>query len=230
MVDAFKSETSTAFISSSSNLRDFLTQTAGQWPADDSCWMIMIGHSQVSGNRSYFQVQGRDFTAEDLGGWLKPITCREQVNFLTMPGSGAWLAALKAPKRINISSTDSLTEHTATEYPYALANVLAGKQSEQALVDIDEDGNVTLLDLYLAVTLEVDQHYRSIERLVTEHALLDDNGDGRGKEIQQPFIPERSADEADVVASERPRVALTITDNSDGSQARSIPIGSPSTL
>ena len=61
------------------------------------------------------------------------------------------------------------------------------------------------MDLYLAASLEVDGDFKAIERLQTEHGLLDDNSDGRGSEIQSGYIaPEvvESEDEGDADADE----------------------------
>lgn len=220
MVDELKGEHPSASISSAANLREFLAERAKVWTADDSFWLVMIGHTQVIDQRCYFNVQGRDFTADDLSAWLKPLPCRQQVCFLTMPISGAWLGKLKSAGRVNIAATDG-SEFTATEYPYALANILARKQSHQGLEDLDKDGRISLLDCYLAVALEVHGLYKAMERLPTEHAQLDDNGDGKAKEIQEPLIP-IELEEGETAPVDAPPPAVVITANGDGALARSI--------
>lgn len=221
MVDELKSDVPHALVCTSSTMHEFFAERSTKWNAHDSVWLIMIGHTQIIDARCAFNVHGTDFAEDELAAWLKPLPCREQVLLLTMPSSGSWLAKLKAPGRVNIAATDTVGETTGTEYPYALASILAGQQTHQALEDLDLDGKLTLLDLYLATALEVDGLYKGMERLATEHAQLDDNGDGRAKEIQEPLIP-IEPEEGDEVKPAAPRTPLTITDNSDGALARSI--------
>ncbi len=56
-------------------------------------------------------------------------------------------------------------------------------------IDRDKDGKLSVFELYLAVVSSVMQRYADAEDLPTEHAQLDDNGDGRGTELQERFLP-----------------------------------------
>ena len=141
---------------------------------------------------------------------MAPIQCRERVIMLTMPVSGFWLKPLRAPNTVLISATEADLEITATEMPYALADVVSGGEQEQALEDIDGDGQLSLHDLYLAVSLEVHGRFKSMERLQTEHSRLDDNGDGVGKEIQISYLP---PDETDKTAAKQAKKKTEPTKN-----------------
>ena len=46
--------------------------------------------------------------------------------------------------------------------------------------DLDKDGQVSLLEAFLVASRKVAEFYKNENRLATEHALLDDNGDGLG--------------------------------------------------
>jgi predicted ATPase len=46
--------------------------------------------------------------------------------------------------------------------------------------DLDKDGQVSLLEAFIAASHGVEEFYKKEGRLATEHALLDDNGDGHG--------------------------------------------------
>jgi hypothetical protein len=46
--------------------------------------------------------------------------------------------------------------------------------------DLDKDQQVSLLEAYLAASNGVEEFYKRESRLATEHALLDDTGDGLG--------------------------------------------------
>ncbi len=156
------------------------------------------------------------------------LGCREQVFLLTFPVSGFWLRPLRAPHRVAISATEPDLEFTGTEMPYDLADVAAGKGTHAKLKDIDGDDSISLLDLYLATALEVHGRFKALERLQTEHAQLDDNGDGKGSELQFPYLPEEpdpseepKRDDPPSVPSREPPKTVT-NPNLDGYRARHV--------
>src|SRR4029078_12500696 len=46
--------------------------------------------------------------------------------------------------------------------------------------DLDKDGQTSLLEAFLAASSRTQEFYKQNGRLMTEHAILDDNGDGLG--------------------------------------------------
>jgi hypothetical protein len=46
--------------------------------------------------------------------------------------------------------------------------------------DLDKDGQVSLLEAFLSAAHRTTEFYKTEGRLATEHALIDDNGDGLG--------------------------------------------------
>ena len=171
-----------------------LDQLAAEVQADDACWVFLLGHSQLYDARSCFNIAGPDVDQDQFASWAEGLRCSEQVFVLTMPLSGFWIKPLAGDRRLIISATEADLEFTGTEMPYALADVLAGDAQHQILEDLDHDGAVSLLDLYLATCLEIRGRFRAIERLQTEHAQLEDNGDGRGSEVQQKYLPDPEVD------------------------------------
>jgi hypothetical protein len=191
---------------------------------DDSFWVIILGHAQLYGGRSTFNVSGPDFDATDFAHWMQPISAAEKIFMITTPVSGFWIKPLSGPGTVVITATEADREYTGTEMPYVLADILSGEQQDEPLKDVDGDGSLTLRDLYLAAAIEVHQRFRSLDRLKTEHALLDDNGDGVGREIQSPYL---SDDEGE--AAQRPP-GLRSTDRAaslDGSLAATIGLTRP---
>jgi hypothetical protein len=53
-------------------------------------------------------------------------------------------------------------------------------KTDNKKIDLDKDGQTSLLEAYLAASASVAEFYKQESRLATEHALLDDNGDGLG--------------------------------------------------
>src|SRR5690606_5259778 len=46
--------------------------------------------------------------------------------------------------------------------------------------DIDRDGQTSVLEAFVTASNQVQAFYLEHDRLATEHAIIDDNGDGRG--------------------------------------------------
>ncbi|MCA9135450.1 MAG: hypothetical protein KDB00_01790 [Planctomycetales bacterium] len=230
-----------------------IAQAADKLGPTDAFWCILIGHSHPYGSESQFNVSGKDLNQGEFAKAAAAINCREQVFWLTQPISGFWIRPLARPGRIIVTATEADLEFTGTEMPYALAAVMAGESENQPLDDIDGDGTLSFLDLYLATNLEITERFRAIDRLQTEHAQLDDNGDGRGSEVQQPYLPvvpkdedegdkekdeEESPeeevqvpDETEVVNAEtQPKPPLIQSRNLDGFRSRYVLISKPNTV
>ena len=74
-----------------------------------------------------------------------------------------------------IAATRSGYEVNATRFGGYLARAIADPAA-----DLDKDGQTSLLEAYLLASRQVEQFYQEAGRLASEHALLDDNGDGLG--------------------------------------------------
>ncbi|MGH7201355.1 MAG: hypothetical protein ACREJB_12170 [Planctomycetaceae bacterium] len=195
-----------------------LTELKQTLKPEDALWVIVMGHSFFNGRRSQFNLPGPDLDQEEFGRLFEGIACREMVFWITIPASGFYIRPLSAKGRIIITATEADREINETEFPHALAETLANLPSEDSAglrpplasgpstdpaqeaavtdpppmpsFDADADGRPTLLDLYVAVCRNVMQRYADENALPTEHALLDDNGDGRGTELQIDYLPE----------------------------------------
>lgn len=206
MQEALAGDAGNIGICNRESVADSLRELSENVPPDAGCWILMLGHAHLYGSSSQFNVLGPDFDQDEFAGWAKPINCREQVFWLTMPISGFWTKSLVAERRVIVSATEADLEFTGTEMPYALGDLFVGEGEHQELEDVDQDGSISLLDLYLAVSLEIHERFQAIERLQTEHAQLEDNGDGRASEVQQPYIPveEEEPSEDDEPADDEP--------------------------
>jgi hypothetical protein len=153
---------------------------------DDALWVIVVGHSHFDGRRSNLNLPGPDLSDAEFGKLFAGLKSKEQVFFVTTSASGFFLRPLAAPGRIAISATEADQEVNETRFPLALADVLAAPSSDH---DRDKDGVLTVFELYLAVVADVMRRYTDDEFIATEHAEIDDNGDGHGGEPQMTFLP-----------------------------------------
>jgi len=153
---------------------------------DDTLWVIVLGHTHYDGRHSHLNLPGPDLDEREFAKLFDGLKPREQVFFITTPASGFFLKPLAASGRIVITATEADQEVNETLFPHALADVLAAPPEG---TDRDKDGKVSVFELYLAVVANVMKQYVDAENLPTEHAKLDDNGDGHGSELQESYLP-----------------------------------------
>jgi hypothetical protein len=157
----------------------------GQQP-DDTLWVIVLGHGHFDGRHSHLNIPGPDLDEREFARLFAGLKAREQVFWITTSASGFFLKPLAAAGRIVITATEPDQEVNETLFPLALADVLDAPPEG---VDRDKDGRISVLELYLAIVADVLKRYVDAENLPTEHARLDDNGDGRGTELQEDYLP-----------------------------------------
>lgn len=150
------------------------TLTVEKPDGQDALWLVLIGHGTWDGKIARFNLRGPDVSADDLAAWLKPVK-RHSVIINTASSSAPFIAKLAAPGRIIITATRSGSEQNLTRFGKHMATVLTAQSA-----DLDTDGSVSLLEAFLAASRQTAEFYKTEGRLATEHALIDDNGDGLG--------------------------------------------------
>jgi hypothetical protein len=141
---------------------------------DSALWLVLIGHGTYDGRTAKFNLRGSDFSGEDLAEWLKPFN-RPIIIINTTSSSAPFLNKLSAENRVVITATRSGYELNYTRFGRYLADSIIEPQA-----DLDKDGQTSLLEAFLSASNRVAEFYSAQGRLATEHALLDDNGDGLG--------------------------------------------------
>ena len=137
-------------------------------------WLVFLGHGTFDGKEAKFNLTGPDVGAGDLADWLKPVR-RPLAIIDTSSASGPFIKKLSAPGRVIITATRSGSEESYARFGEFLSAAIIDPQA-----DLDRDGQISLLEAFLSASHKVTEFYRSEGRLATEHALLDDNGDGLG--------------------------------------------------
>ncbi len=137
-------------------------------------WLVFIGHGTFDGRLAKFNLRGPDISATDLAAALTPCV-RPMAVINCASASGPFINALSAPGRAIITATRSGNEVNATRFGGYFSRVIADPAA-----DLDKDGQTSLLEAFLFASRQIEQFYKEAGRLATEHALLDDNGDGLG--------------------------------------------------
>lgn len=141
----------------------------------DRLLVIMIGHGTSARGETQFNLPGPDLTPNDFEMGLVAFPTQTLALVHTGSASGAFVAPLSGPNRIVVAATRTERERNATEFGQFFAEAVAGEGA-----DLDHDERVSLLEAYLYARQEVERHYQEENELLTEHAILDDNGDGEG--------------------------------------------------
>ncbi len=141
---------------------------------DEPFWIVYIGHGSWDGREARLNLIGPDVTASELAEWLDAIA-RPLVFVHGGAASAPFVPALSRAGRVIVTATETGDEVNYARFGEAFAAALADDAA-----DLDQDGRTSVLEAFLHADRRVQAHYAEAGRLATEHAILDDNGDGRG--------------------------------------------------
>ena len=156
--------------------RDRLKQALDAEPKEGAgeLWLVLVGHGTFDGREAKFNLRGPDVSASELAQWLQPFK-RPVAVIDTSSASAPFLVKLAGANRVVVTSTRSGFEQNYARFGQFFAEAIADPKS-----DLDKDGQVSLLEAFLSAAHRTGEFYKTEGRLVTEHALIDDNGDGLG--------------------------------------------------
>lgn len=161
---------------SAANVKTVLGEIRTVASADDLVLLILLGHGTYDGEVAKFNLVGPDMTAQEWNALLSGLPGRLIV-VNTTAASFPFLEALKGKGRVVITATNSAAQKYATVFPEYLVKAIS-----EASTDLDKNGRTSIFEVFEAASVAVKQHYEQRGQLTTERALLDDNGDGVGRE------------------------------------------------
>jgi len=137
-------------------------------------WIVLIGHGTFDGKEAKLNLRGPDISSAEFQELLKPFK-RPLAIVDTTSSSAPFMARLAGSGRVVVTATRSGYQHNYARFGKFLAEALSDPKS-----DLDKDGQISLLESFLSASHRTTEFYKTEGRLATEHALLDDNGDGLG--------------------------------------------------
>ena len=137
-------------------------------------WLVLIGHGTFNGKEALMNLVGPDLSSTQLSKWLVPFE-RPLVLVNTASSSAPFLKPLSRTNRVVITSTRSGFEQNYSRFGTYFARAIGAPEA-----DLDHDGQTSVLEAFLSASHQVTEFYQAEGRLMTEHALIDDNGDGLG--------------------------------------------------
>jgi len=169
-----------ADVATAENVRRVIASVASRMTRDDVFFILLMGHGTFDGTDAKFNLVGPDLESADWSALLKAIPGRI-VLVNTSSASFPFLERLSGPRRVVITATDSPAQRYDTVFPEYFIRALT-----EPSADLDKNDRVSIWEAFAAASAAVRRHYQQRGQLSTEHALLDDNGDGVGNEVTTP--------------------------------------------
>jgi hypothetical protein len=147
---------------------------AAQAAPDATVFVVFFGHGSDRGEPR-ISLPGPDLSAAELSSMLGALPTQRIVVVNTASASGGFVPALSGPRRVVITATKS-----GFEQNHAIFGGFFVEAFGTPAADLDKDERISVLEAFLHAKAAVARAYTTDRRLLTEHALLDDNGDGEG--------------------------------------------------
>ena len=159
------------------DVRDTFTQLKSKLDVNNVLFVFLIGHGSFDGKEAKFNLVGPDIAASEYNAFLTALPTKRVIVFNMASASGEFVKSLSAKGRIVITATKSGQESNATRFAGFFIAALKATDA-----DTDQDGHTSVLETFVYANRLTADFYTRAGRLATEHALLEDNGDGVGQE------------------------------------------------
>jgi hypothetical protein len=163
--------------STAEEVRKVFNALKSELQPDNVLYVFMIGHGSWDGKDSKFNLVGPDIPAAEYNTLLNALPTKRVVVLNMASASGEFVKGLATKGRIVITATRNGQETNATRFPGFFIAALNATDA-----DTDQDGHVSILEAFVYANRLTAEFYARAGRLATEHALIDDNGDGVGRE------------------------------------------------
>jgi hypothetical protein len=183
---------------------------------NDTLLIVLMGHGTFDGAVAKFNLVGPDMDAKEWKQALAGIAAR--IIFVnTTSSSFPFVEELSAKNRIVIAATESAAQRYDTMFPEFFIEAL----DKGAESDSDKNGRLSVWEAFTYASQAVKAAFDQKGTLVTERAVIDDNGDGVARQAtgngadgvlaKTTFLdaePASSAANPAAAALEKQRIAL----------------------
>jgi len=164
-------------IANRENVTRALATLKSRVTADDTLLIVLMGHGTFDGTNAKFNLVGPDMDTREWKAALDGNPAR-LVFVNTTSSSFQFVPALSGKNRIIIAATESAAQKYATLFPQYFIEAL----EQDAKADNDKNGRLSVWEAFTYASQAVKQAFEKQGTLVTERSIIDDNGDGVGKE------------------------------------------------
>ncbi len=143
---------------------------------DDTLFVMLIGHGSGSGLDAKFNLVGPDLTVAEWNTLMAPV--KAHIVFVdTTSGSAAFLKGVARQGRVVVTATNTPAQVYDPVFAGAFIKALTAGEA-----DLDKNGRVSLWEAFVYASHLVQEHYDQAGQLSVEHPVLDDTGDGVGRD------------------------------------------------
>lgn len=161
---------------------DVVADVAASAGVNDHVVIVLFGHGSERDGIPKFNLPGPDITAPEFAVLLGLLAPRTVTVVNTSSSSGGFIGHLSGPNRIIMTATRSGGERNEARFAEFFVRAFDGGDA-----DVDKDNRVSMLEAFSYARLEVERAYQQDNLIQSEHALLDDNGDGEGSLEPDPL-------------------------------------------
>ena len=147
----------------------------------DQVFILLIGHGTSTGADAKFSIPGADLGTKEFAALLDTLKGRKVAFVNAATASGEFAAALSGPNRAIVTATKTGFERNEVTFPRFFVRAYSADGA-----DTDKDSRVSLLEAFEYARTEVARSYEEANKLRTEHALIEDNGDKTGSQTPAP--------------------------------------------
>ncbi|MEP6990138.1 MAG: hypothetical protein ABJA80_04340 [bacterium] len=161
----------------------------------DVLLVFLNGHGAGEGPTSRVNLPGPDPTATDFANWLVGFARQTVVFVNAASGSGDFVPVLAGPGRVVVTATRTGIERNQSVFARPFVRGLTGTEA-----DADKDGRVSVFEAFDFARREVARLYESDNKMLTEHAVLNDSALARTISFGSP------------IGASDPRIAALVTE------------------
>ena len=141
---------------------------------NDGIIVLLIGHGSFNGTQAAFNLPGPDLTVDEWSKLLGRFSSQQVAFINTSSSSGAFLPAIAAPGRVVVTATKTGGERNETVFPEFFVAAF-----NDVAADRDRNGHVSIAEAFEYAKTKVVQAFQQKGNLLTEHAVMDDSGEGQ---------------------------------------------------
>ena len=169
--------------SSRENVTAAIDAIAARAAPGDHVVIVLFGHGSFA-DTARINLPGRDLSADDFAGLLERLDVGHVTFVNTASASGPFVEKLSGENRVVMTATRTGGERNASVFGGYFVEAFATGESD---ADQNKDERISMLEAFEYARVKVEQSYEADGRIATEHALLDDNGDGDGSSEPDPL-------------------------------------------
>jgi hypothetical protein len=172
-----KAETSPAPMrgrATSENVRKAIADLAAKARPGDQVVILLIGHGTFDGSTARFNLPGPDLSAVEWADLLDTLSAQKVAFINTASSSGGFLPTVAAPGRTIVTATRTGGQRNETKFGGFFVEAFG-----EASADADRNGHVSVLEAFNYADNLVVKAYEQEGLLRTEHATLEDGGEGK---------------------------------------------------